>query len=169
MRWALGLCGLLMTACPSDPGRRAPADPGSDPSRPSTSAVAESSVEPAEGPDAGGGEASLDGGADALVVDISEPYVPEPASPASLKGCPKFPPRGMFGWKTIPELAGTDRKHVVSCYGEPADRKDNPWRFQQPKGCSYEKIEIEVFFSGDLVQRARARGFVTGQHCDFAF
>ena len=75
----------------------------------------------------------------------------------------------MFGWKAIPELAGTDRKHVVSCYGEPADRKDNPWRFQQPKGCSYEKIEIEVFFSGDLVQRARARGFVTGQHCDFAF
>jgi hypothetical protein len=118
-----------------------------------------------QGAVAGAGDSGPDS---ALVVDVSEPYLPEPGTPASVKGCPQFA-RRLFDWKTIPELVGRNRSEIVSCYGQPDDPGANPWRYRSPRGCAYEKVETEITFVGDVVQRARARGFITGQHCEFAF
>ncbi|HMR80773.1 MAG TPA: hypothetical protein PKD61_36940, partial [Polyangiaceae bacterium] len=103
-----------------------------------------------------------------LVVDVSEAYLPEAGTPASVKGCPQFPAR-LFDWRAVPELVGRSRAEILSCYGQPDDKSAEPWRYRMPRGCAYERTEIELSFAGDSVVRARARNFVTGQHCDFAF
>ncbi len=118
--------------------------------------------------DAGVAVPGEDDAGEPLVVDVSEPYLPDAGSPASVKGCPRFPAR-LFDWRAVPELSGRSRNEILNCYGQPDDKGVDPWRYHMPRGCAYEKTEIELSFAGDSVVRARARGFVTGQHCDFAF
>lgn len=171
-RFGVALFAAVVAACgPTQrpTPRGGPIEPRPAPSASLPPRAADAGSQESDAADAGVSETG-DATADDGGRDISEPMpTRDPFAPSTAKGCPQFAPGALFPWRPLPELVGRDKTAIIACYGPPPDASASVWSYRTPRGCAYEKLEIEITFQGGAVVRARMRGFVTGQHCQLDY
>jgi hypothetical protein len=63
------------------------------------------------------------------------------------------------------DYVGKTAKQIVAAHGEPDCRDPKRWRYDIPRGCSYERWVVTLHFAGGKVARATVVHVWTGEEC----
>ena len=122
--------------------------------------------------DAAAADSAVEGSVDEALAAPSAPDATAPldaAAPApsvDRSRCPLFPPgHGASSWRPVREVVGLAESELAACCGSAVDATGDRRLFFFPRGCSYERTELELRLRGGRVASARVRSHITGQHC----